>query len=384
MGNAPSASLMAANLKQFETETQSFLLQTRARYTLDALNQLARCLNGLPGRKNLIWFSGSFPVNILPDGGIANPFAAVASAEDEYRETADLLSQSQVAVYPIDVRSPAASPKGDSAERGTMLPMAEATGGQAFANTNGLTDAIKQSIDAGSNYYTLTWSPSNPEWKGEYRKIQIEIARPNLSLAYRRGYFADDPLAPAHRDEPAATAYGPPPYNALHAASMRGGPDPTQIIFTASIAPTAAEPEAGPALGNTTNEKAKGPFRRYAIRLGVEAQDLVCPAMPEGVYQCKLQVEINVYNASGTVLDFANGDVQTNTPADQYAQVLRSGLHLRQDISIPAVGESFLRIAIRDPSTDKVGALEVPVDAFRNLPLPAIPAQRKDNPGNLN
>lgn len=58
LGNAPSASLMAANLKQFETQTQSFLLQTRTRYTLDALNQLARSLNGLPGER----ISSGYPV----------------------------------------------------------------------------------------------------------------------------------------------------------------------------------------------------------------------------------------------------------------------------------------------------------------------------------
>ncbi len=70
MGNDPDASQLIANVQQFEAESQSFLLQTRARYTLDALNQLARFLSKLPGRKNLIWFSGSFPINILPDGSL--------------------------------------------------------------------------------------------------------------------------------------------------------------------------------------------------------------------------------------------------------------------------------------------------------------------------
>ena len=37
------------------------------------MNQLARYLSGIPGRKNLIWFSGSFPINILPDGDLAEP-----------------------------------------------------------------------------------------------------------------------------------------------------------------------------------------------------------------------------------------------------------------------------------------------------------------------
>ena len=54
-----------------------------------------RYLVGLPGRKNLIWFSGSFPVNVMPNGGDAqDPFAAVGNAEAEFRETTNLLARS--------------------------------------------------------------------------------------------------------------------------------------------------------------------------------------------------------------------------------------------------------------------------------------------------
>src|SRR5277367_4290157 len=38
----------------------------RAQLTLAALQQLARYLAGFPGRKNVIWFSGSFPVVLFP------------------------------------------------------------------------------------------------------------------------------------------------------------------------------------------------------------------------------------------------------------------------------------------------------------------------------
>ncbi len=133
-------------------------------YTLDALNQLARYMSNLPGRKNLIWFSGSFPIDIMPDADLQNPFAVVASAEGEFRETVDLLSRSQVAVYPIDARGLMVAPMLDasqngstmnrkpngfananvkwfqntSSEQGTMHSMAEATGGKSFTNTNGL------------------------------------------------------------------------------------------------------------------------------------------------------------------------------------------------------------------------------------------------------
>src|SRR5580704_4099348 len=170
-GNDPGLADVIANLQQFEAQEQSFQLQLRARYTLDALNQIARSLPGIPGRKNLIWFSGSFPINILPDGDLQNPFAIVASAEEEFRETTNLLTASQVAVYPIDARGLMTSPNLSAANSGskyvrdptrfskdeakffqqtadehsTMLQMAEETGGRAFINTNDLSQAVAES-----------------------------------------------------------------------------------------------------------------------------------------------------------------------------------------------------------------------------------------------
>ncbi|HEY6412127.1 MAG TPA: VWA domain-containing protein, partial [Edaphobacter sp.] len=186
-GDAPDIADILSNLQRFDAEQQSFQFQLRARYTLDALNQLARYLTGIPGRKNLIWFSGSFPINILPDGDLQDPFAAALGFEDEFRETTNLLTLNQVAVYPVDARglmvspaftaarsgsqygrSPSAFGKDDAkffqqtaAEHATMLQMAQQTGGKAFINTNGLSQAVASAINAGSNYYTIAYSPTN-------------------------------------------------------------------------------------------------------------------------------------------------------------------------------------------------------------------------------
>src|SRR6202011_1421899 len=85
-----------ANLRQFDAQQQSFQLQLRVKYTLDAMSQLARYLSTIPGRKNLIWFSGSFPISILPDttSTLPDPFAVVADYEKEFRETVNLLARS--------------------------------------------------------------------------------------------------------------------------------------------------------------------------------------------------------------------------------------------------------------------------------------------------
>ena len=72
-GNDPSLTEAIAGVQQFEAEQQAYQLEMRALYTLDCMNQLARYLAGIPGRKNLIWFSASFPVDLLPERRSAGP-----------------------------------------------------------------------------------------------------------------------------------------------------------------------------------------------------------------------------------------------------------------------------------------------------------------------
>lgn len=47
-------------MKEFMQETKNYQTYSRVEMTLQALQQLARYLGGFPGRKNVIWFSGSF------------------------------------------------------------------------------------------------------------------------------------------------------------------------------------------------------------------------------------------------------------------------------------------------------------------------------------
>src|SRR6202035_320553 len=121
--------------------------------------------------------------------------------EKEFRDTVNLLARSQVAVYPIDARGLTNAPVFDASttrnytgnrgparmsqdlnkfsidttgEHSTMSQMAEATGGHAFFNTP-------------------TSPPANPARDGKFRKIKVQLARSGVNLAYRHGYYADDP-----------------------------------------------------------------------------------------------------------------------------------------------------------------------------------------------
>jgi VWFA-related protein len=400
LGNDPDAATILANLQQFEAEEQSFQIQLRQRYTLDAMNQLARYMSMLPGRKNLIWFSGSFPISILPDPDLQNPFAVVASADEEFKETVDLLTRSQVAVYPIDARGLMTAPMLDASqngstmtrtpngfakantkflqntadEHGTMNQMAEATGGRSFVNTNGLKEAVEKAIETGSNYYTVAYTPTNRDWNGGYRKIQVKLDHPGVSLAYRRGYFANDPTKPTHRNQPRGAAPDATQYSALRTAMMRGGPDPTELVFMADVRPASADSESSLAPGNQAAKKASGPYRRYNINFITNPSEVNCPTTPDGVHHCALEFLTFVYDADGTLLNMQTNAVNVGFSDADYASLLKRRLSFHQQISVPAKGEFYLRLGMRDRTTDNVGAVEFPVAAVAKLPPASTPA----------
>ena len=57
----PTQAAITQALANFQEEGAAMQTVVRIEDTLEALNELARYLGGLPGRKNVIWFSGSFP-----------------------------------------------------------------------------------------------------------------------------------------------------------------------------------------------------------------------------------------------------------------------------------------------------------------------------------
>jgi VWFA-related protein len=396
-------SQILANVQQFEANHASFQFQLRAQYTLQAMNILARYLESIPGRKNLIWFSGSFPINVLPDGDLPDPFSVVASAEREYRETTNLLTRAQVAVYPIDARgiltsavhaasspakgyahNPHAFAKDQSrffeelfAEHETMTQMAQDTGGRAFVDTDGLTAAVGQAIESGANYYTLSYTPTDTRWNGKFRKIQLKLAsdsdrvtdRSSATLTYRRGYYADDPNAPpAPARESAATA--PAHASPMEVAMLRGAPTPTEILLKVRILPASAATEPAIAEGNALNpdRKVGGPFRRLLIDFEADPGVIRFTITPDGNSHCSLEFITFVYDRDGTMIDAIDTPVRSNFTPAKYQAILHSGVPFHQEVSVPVKGEFFLRSAVRDTQTGRVGAIEVPVASVTHLP----------------
>ena len=380
----PDVATVVANLQQFEAEMATEQTRQRMIYTLQGMDELARYLSAFPGRKNLIWFSGSFPLNIFPDDTLEDPFGPVADFEDDVRQTTDLLARSRVAVYPVDGRglflNPAfsAAQSGASmmakmrtnpgafgsaqskffqqtaAEHATMDMIAGATGGKAFYNTNGLKEAVEKIAEYGENYYTLAYTPPIQKLDGGYRKVAIKCDQSGLHLDYRKGYFADDNYSKTR---------GPKvlPENAMTVAMMRGGPDAAQVLFDAMVVPASAPDDKITAGTKPVAKLMKPPYMSYTVQYLVDIHGATYAIDSKGVYHGALEFAAFLYNEDGELVNSEDGALKLDLPEDRFNAMSKTGLLAHLTIEAPVKGTYFLRVGVHDLPGDRVGAIEIPL-----------------------
>ncbi len=124
-GDAQSAQAEARSLNQYASTQQA----ETASSTLTALQNLARSLEAIPGRKNLIWFASKFPVALYPEGDnrALLPTFRGHNLPQALRDTVDMLTRARVALYPVSARGlmddrtmnadSSGQPNGDNFER---------------------------------------------------------------------------------------------------------------------------------------------------------------------------------------------------------------------------------------------------------------------------
>jgi VWFA-related protein len=399
----------AAMVQQFENDLNTTQTDIRNRMTLEALDQIAAYVAGIKGRKNLIWFTEGMPLNIFPTGG-TNDLEAIADYSKDLRKTADLLTAAEVAVYPVDARKLFTNPADNAGQPqiraanntagaraaaaqinylqkkgGEFLGMeavAEATGGVAAYNTNDLKTAVAKAIENGSNYYSVSYVPPDPQYDGRYHTIDVAVDRPNVHLSYRRGYNADDILHNAITPALTLATTAPEPYGSNMQASMgRGVPTASQVLFAVRVAP-AADPvkPAAPVLGTLDPKLTEKPLVRYDVQYSVPARQITFADGPGGTRKCTVAIDLAAYDVYGKLITGLSQTV-TSSPlrAEQYRRFLQRPFQPFQQIDLPP-GEIFLRVGVLDGVSDKVGTLEIPLTVPRKLARPASLPGGKDGP----
>ncbi|HMF92010.1 MAG TPA: VWA domain-containing protein, partial [Candidatus Angelobacter sp.] len=156
-----------------------------------AMSFLAENLAAYPGRKNLIWVSEGFPLNLFPDALMGEGVMIIEDNSRMMEKIADDLMAAQVAVYPISAAG--VSLNSQFPAHSAMAGLAQRTGGKTFFNRNDIDMGVRTSLDDGATYYTLEYYPNNKTWDEKFRHIQVKASRPGLKLQHRDGYYAISP-----------------------------------------------------------------------------------------------------------------------------------------------------------------------------------------------
>jgi VWFA-related protein len=328
---APAPGWLTAELQRENLFDQT----NRVDGTTDAFTQIAHHLARSPGRKNLVWISGSFPFYVALD----------PTRPSRINTSAQALSDANVAIYPLDARAlvaqtldqpgvlfskhkAAAPPQGTL---DTMQMLAQGTGGIAYYNTNDLGRAIRRTSDDSSLTYELTYYPTNEKWDGRFRFIKVEVQGSGVHLRYRKGYFA----TPSTTSTPESQAK-------LMTAAARDSLEATELGLTVQINAVDA-PDA----------------RKVKVEVRVDPDQLHFE-WHAGQWSDNVEVAWVELDSGGNDLGHGVKTLNLNFPDEMHDKTLKEGLAFANTIElVDACVE--LRLVARDSGTGAIGSVNIPL-----------------------
>jgi VWFA-related protein len=340
----------------------------RVGLTLQALNGIARAVWTYPGRKNLIWLSGSFPVRVRPDQDAVNPSRSERDYTEAVHNTGNLLASSRIAVYPVDVRgvrttgldiSVSSSASGSSAgasgdfgktlaeqsggrfdQETVMRDLADQTGGEAFIGNNDLHHSIQRGIQDGSTYYTLAYTPQDSDKEIDFRHLEVKLNRKNVKLSYRRGYY----WAAHKTTENESSAH-------IFALAMQPGTPPSSMVpLTVQVVSP----------GKDKDQKVAS--LEYRIDLG----DIGLSQSTDGKWHGVVDCMAVAFDQKGKDAGQVANTLEINMSQAEYQSAMRDGLPMKQEIALPP-GSYTVRVGAMERGTQKIGTVDVPVEIMTPL-----------------
>lgn len=311
--------------------------------TMQALNQLARSMAVVPGRKNLIWISGGIPFD-------------PTDTDPLMQKTAALLAATQIAVYPIDVRglpwlgadgyarssevfgiqaADYAHTSGQADEldgvRQSMREMARVTGGRAYYNNNDLAGQMADIVNSGSHYYTLAYRPQSNQWDGRFRKVTVKVTQPAVKIQCRPGYYA------------VADPFGTPDIDRSFSLAMQPSvPPSTSLVIKAQVLP----PDT--------------PDKPAQIDFLVDVHDLTLLESADHRDLADVMFVTSVWTNDGKPGGSVSGSFRQAMEASTLKSLMKSGLRIHQEVQLKP-GNYQLRLGVVDRLSGRMGTIDVPL-----------------------
>ncbi|MEW6206945.1 MAG: VWA domain-containing protein [Acidobacteriota bacterium] len=358
------SNLLDNNVRDFANNVDDTVKVTRALMTLGTASFIIESLKQLPGRKSLVLVSGGMPVlstdtstsgiditsliNRLTDratrAGVAvhtmdvrGLIADVARFTDTPGKSAiptDLgtLNSSMSNVRPPSTRGPNEKLFGPSTveDQLGLRALASGTGGIAVLNKNDFSSGLDKIITASQGYYILAYTPTDANFDGKFRKIEVKLKRGGGYRLYaRKGYIAKDDApalsAPTKRDQLLAIIRSPLAQRDVKVQAM--------LIYKA------VPPKQG----------------AIDINLLIDPRTLSFDEA-DGKHQTSFDVAGFVFDEFGEVRGGFNETINANLTPEEFSRVSRGGLTYSANTTLPS-GAYQIRLAVRDNKTGNAGTL---------------------------
>ncbi len=354
--------------------------------TMRALRFIVESMGEMPGRKSLVFFSDSLPIEEQDFTSTFSPSeesvgaASLISADNRnfgamlYR-IAEKAIRSSVVIYTIDagglqytgltaadnlsnVAIPEFKDRANQVMRTRALQIqqkqegseliAKETGGFLVRNSNNF--QLDRIMEDQSGYYLLGYRPTEDTFNRKFHHIKARVKKSGLTLRTRYGFFgvSEDEVKEAKRT-------------------------PTDKATFALLSPFGAH-EIGLDLNAFfTNDKSGSMVRSLVF---LSAKDLSFSETPEGWHEASLKLQGMLFGNNGTIVDQQTFDRKISLRGETYQKALHDGLMLQFDMTVKRPGAYQMRVAALDIATAKVGAagmfVQVPDLANHRLALSGI------------
>jgi len=317
-----------AMIDQGNAEIAAISRARRAATTSLALQAIANQMAGLPGRKNLIWLAGEFPVAASGMGALAvYPVDARGlPGMNEFMLSLDAKTTSSIhfGEAPMDQRG-----ENDiNASHAAMNMLAEHTGGRACINNNDIATCVSRAMDDARVTYVLYFTPSHEEWNGAFREIKIKLTRPGLEARYRKGYYAL-PDVPTDQKTRQAT------------------------LADAALSPL-------PSTGLTLVAKLLAKAPNAALAVVMDGHEITFGKNAKGEQDAVVDMLMLAFGDQPAPLNQAKRTVHLSLKPAQYELMLKGGVRVTVNVDAPA-GSQRLRVIARDAASGRVGSVDVPL-----------------------
>lgn len=220
-------------------------------------------------------------------------------------------------------------------DHGPMLELARRTGGRAFYNRNDLETGIRRALDDSRITYELAYYPDHNKWTGAWRKIEIKLDRPNVTVLARSGYFAlpdPRPVPPKNRFE--------------FLSSIAASPvEATQLPLTVHVA---------------TISGTRGPEIDASVH--INPQRMLTSAR-DGHWKGNFEVIFMQLGVKNKLLDATQKDIEADLAPKEYAALLQKGWEMNADLKFMS-GATLLCVILHDKNSDAIGSVRIPLEKY--------------------